>query len=141
MRKSSGKPTPRRNLQKATYRILAMQPLSLNIGPGSCIEGLSIQGVACRIAIRPAHSEEASQRELGGSLLMVEFEGEHDTDLLVVARDGFELIEDFLSAVTLVSGTTFSPSLLVQVVRLSSGKKNNCEFLLFPKLPANQCLR
>jgi hypothetical protein len=58
--------------------------------------------------------------------------------LLAAARDGFELIEDFLSAITLVSGTTFGLSTLVQVARLRSVKKSNCEFLLFPKLSENQ---
>lgn len=123
--------------QKATYRILARQPLSIEIGPSSRVEDLSIQGVECRIAIWPAHSEPARQRELGGSFLAIEFEGDEDTDLVVAARDGFELIEDFLSAITLVSGSTFSPSVLVQVARLSSANDENCEFLQFLELPAN----
>lgn len=134
----SSEPRRRRHLDKATYRILARQPLSIEIGLGSCIEGLSIQGVECRIAIRPVHVEEVHQRELGGSFLVVEFERERDADLLVAARAGFELIEDFLSAITVVSGSTFSPSMLVQVARLTSAKEKNCEFLQFPRLPAHQ---
>jgi hypothetical protein len=132
MGKSSRERSRRKRVDKAIYRVLARQPLSIEMGPGPCIENLSIQGVTCRAVIRPAHSEQARQRELGGSLLVVEFEREDDADLLVAARDGFELIEDFLSAITLISGSTFSPSTLVQVARLSAPKKN-CEFLQFPR--------
>jgi hypothetical protein len=134
--KKSGKPKGTRNPRKSTYRILARQPLSIEIGPGSCVENLSIQGVSCRIDIRSAHSEEALQRELGGSLLAIEFEGDDDTDLFVVARNGFELIEDFLSAITVISGTTFHPSTILQAARLTSAKKT-CDFLQFLQLPVN----
>lgn len=123
--------------KKATYRVLARQPLSVEIGPDSLIEPLSIQGVACRISIRPAHTEQARQHELGGSLLAVEFEGEQDADLMDVVRDGYELIEDFLSAIAVVSDVTFRPSIIRQVARLGNAKNSNCEFLQFLELPAN----
>jgi hypothetical protein len=51
--------------------------------------------------------------------------------LLVAASKGFELIEDFVSAITVVSGTTFAPCELVQVARLKEGGKHNCEFVQF----------
>lgn len=137
MGKKSEKQKASRIAKKATYRILARQPLSVEISADLLIERLSIQGVACSITIRPEHTEPARQRELGGSILAVEFEGEQDVDLMVAARYGYELIEDFLSAITVVSGLTFRPSIILQVARLGSAKKSNCEFLQFLDLHAN----
>jgi hypothetical protein len=121
----------------ATYRVLAKQPLSLEVDGGRFIENLSIQGVSCRIAITPVHPEPDRQRSLGGSLFTIEFQREHDADPIVVAREGVELIEDFLSALTLSSGPTFGPSRLVEVARLIR-KSGTCEFMQFPELPAHQ---
>ncbi|WP_457102310.1 hypothetical protein [Mesorhizobium sp. USDA 4775] len=133
MSKKNKTPKRRKAAKKAAYRVLARQPLSIDVAVKQV--ALSIQGVSCSIAIRPAHSEPARQKEVGGSILAIEFEGEEDTDLIAAARDGFELIEDFLSAVALVSGSTFGPSTLDQVARLGTAKKENCEFLQFLELP------
>jgi hypothetical protein len=46
-----------------------------------CRRNLTIQGAKCRIAIKPAHSELAKQREIGGSSLAIEFETEEGADL------------------------------------------------------------
>lgn len=111
--------------------------MSVEVDPNSLIEPLSIQGIVCRIAIRPAYDESTHQLELGGSLLAIEFEDQLDADLIVIARKGYELIEDFLSAITVVSGSTFRQSIIRQVARLGNQKKSNCEFLQFLELPAN----
>lgn len=124
-RKMGGK-TSRR---LATFRVLVKQALSIDVSKR--VEDIEIQGVKCRIAIKPAHGDLATQRELGGSTLAVEFEEALDFDLVMAARNGFELIEDFLSAITVVSGTTFAPSEIVQVARLGDGRKNNCDFVQF----------
>jgi hypothetical protein len=109
----------------------------MEFSPQPLAEHLSIQNVDCRIAIRPAHSEPAKQREVGGSVLALEFEGDDNRDLIVAAREGFELMEDFLSAVSLTSGLTLGQSTLVQVARRTAGTEENCEFVQFLSLGAN----
>lgn len=137
-KKRNEKKAQRTIAKKATYRVLARQPLSVEVEPDASANALSIQGVACSIAIRPAYSDAALQREFGGSLLTIEFDDEHDADLLIAARNGFELIEDFLSAIAVVKGVTFHPCVLIQVARLDREKgQRNCEFLQFLELPAN----
>src|ERR1700759_4401886 len=113
----------------STFRVLAQQPLSLDVGSGG-IHELDIQGVSCRIAVKPAHSDLAKRKELGGTALAIEFLSDPDLDLFEVARPGCELIEDFLSAITVVSGTTFGPSGLLQVARLDEADGQNCEFMI-----------
>src|SRR4051812_38579871 len=103
--------------QHATFRVLAKQALSIDVSKR--IEDLTIQGVKCRMALKPAQLDPAKQRELGGSTLAIEFEAAQDVDIFAAARDGFELIEDFLSAIAVVSGATFAPCELVQVARLA----------------------
>lgn len=118
----------------STFRVLARQPLSLDVGKGG-IHDLDIQGVSCRIAIKPAHSDLAKRKEFGGTTLAIEFLADPDLDLFEAARAGFELIEDFLSAITVVSGTTFGASELLQVARLDKTDGQNCEFMIFLPLP------
>jgi hypothetical protein len=93
----------------STYRVLARQALSLDVGSGS-VEEFTIQSVACRIVVQASHIDTAKRRQHGGSTLAIEFEADTDLDLFAAGRRGFELLEDFLSAVTVVSGTTFGPS-------------------------------
>ncbi|MEY9418411.1 hypothetical protein ABIF69_004853 [Bradyrhizobium japonicum] len=112
----------------ATFRVLVKQALSIDV---SKTEDLDIQGVRCRIVIRPAHNDLATQRKFGGATLAVEFRKAADYDLIAAARDGFELIEDFLSAITVVSGTTFAPSEIIQVAKLRDGGKGDCDFVQF----------
>jgi hypothetical protein len=118
----------------STFRVLARQPLSLDVD-GGAVQDLTIQGVDCRIAVETSHSDEAKQKELGGSTLSIEFSADPDLDLFDAARAGFELIEDFLSAITVVSGTTFAPSELMQVARRDERDGINCEFAIFLPLP------
>jgi hypothetical protein len=77
----------------STYRVLARQALSLDIGSGG-VEDFTIQGVDCRIAVQASHADVAKRRELGGSTLAIEFEADLDLDLFAAARYGFELLED-----------------------------------------------
>jgi hypothetical protein len=112
----------------ANFRVLVKQALSVEIS--KAVEDLDIQGVRCQIAIRPAHDDLPTQRKLGGATLAVEFRRAADHDLVAAARDGFELIEDFLSAITVVSGTTFAPSEIVQVAKLGDGNRD-CDFVQF----------
>jgi uncharacterized protein len=49
--------------KKTSYRILAKQPLSFDVGSDSKIKDVSIQGVACRIAIRPSRDHGNAQDE------------------------------------------------------------------------------
>lgn len=116
----------------ATFRVLVKQALSIDASKS--VEDLDIQGVRCRIAIRPAHGDLATQRKLGGATLAVEFRKPADYDLIAAARDGFELIEDFLSAITVVSGTTFAPSEIVQVAMLDYDGSGDCHFVQFMPL-------
>ena len=85
----------------SAFRVLARQPLSLDVDGGAVMD-LEIQGVDCFIAVEASHSDEAKQPELGGSTLAIEFLSRPDLDLFDAARAGLELIEDFLSAVTVV---------------------------------------
>jgi hypothetical protein len=64
----------------ANYRVLVKQALSLDVS-GWGVGDLTIQGAKCWIAIKPAHSELAKQREIGGSSLAIEFETEEGADL------------------------------------------------------------
>lgn len=118
----------------STFRVLARQPLSLDVG-SSGVQELDIQSVSCRIAVKPAYSDLAKRKELGGTTLAIEFLSNPDLDLFEAASAGFELIEDFLSAITVVSGTTFGPSELLQVARLDDADGQNCEFMIFLPLP------
>jgi hypothetical protein len=54
---------------------------------------------------------------------------------LEAARVGYELVEDFLSAITVVSGATFGPSQLLQVARLDEAEGQNRKFVIFIPLP------
>jgi hypothetical protein len=56
---------------------------------------------------------------------------------LVAARVGFELIEDFLSSIVVVTGLTFPASTLTLVLRHQDKTGQNCEFLQFLQLPLN----
>lgn len=118
----------------STFRVLVRQALSLDVSGGG-IQELEIQGVDCQIAIGSSQSDMAKRKELGGSMIAIEFQSHPDLDLFDAARAGFELVEDFLSAITVVSGTTFAPSELVQVARFDDADGQNCEFMIFLPLP------
>jgi hypothetical protein len=132
---------PEQQNLKATYRVLAEQRISVNVQADAEVVDLSIQGLPCRIAIQPIYQDPAKQRELGGSLLVIEFEEDVSADILAVARDGLELIEDFLSAIAVIEGITFAPCKLIQVARKEGVNKHNCDFLQFIEVPATHWAR
>lgn len=117
-----------------TYRVLGHQPLSVKIAP-QILEGMSIQKTACRISIRSAQADTTEQLQSGGSILAVEFEAEAKADLIEAAPRGISLLEDFLSAIALVNGSTFQPTELLQVARVGAGVAGECEFVMFRRLP------
>ncbi|MET4384451.1 hypothetical protein ABIB73_000186 [Bradyrhizobium sp. F1.4.3] len=135
-RKASATAKPGKQQDVSTYRVLAKQALSLEVGDGR-VESFSIQGMECRIAVKPSNDDPAKQREFGGSTIAVEFKATTTDDLFLAGRAGMELIEDFLSAITVVSNTTFGPCELVQVARLDAGRRHNCEFMQMLPLPLN----
>jgi hypothetical protein len=116
--------------QISTYRVLAKNQLSVEFETNRTIE-LSIQSKACKISVRPIHTAPERQRSLGGSLFAIEFEADPQSDLLGIAREGLELIEDFLSALSVVSGTTFDASELIEVICLHSDQDPTCNFIQF----------
>lgn len=115
-------------------RVLAYQPLSVNMA-SQVLDGLSIQKTPCSISIRSVHESESTKLLSGGSLLGIEFEAGTDEDLLVMARRGLSLLEDFLSAISLVSGSPFQASEPLQVAQLGKQEADECEFLMFMRLP------
>lgn len=137
MSKKRTKPNPdkKSNLSKykmATFRVLTQQPLSVKLAPQKLNE-MKIQGVNCQLSIRSSHEEKDLQLKSGGTLLAIEFDDNFSADLIVTARKGLALLEDFLSALAVVTGSTFQTSELLQVVRLAKTEPN--EFIIFQKLP------
>lgn len=119
---------------RCLYRVLGYQPLSVEM-EAQTLEGLSIQNLDCNISIQSAECESASQRKSGGSILGIEFEAESDQDLIVTSRQGLSLLEDFLSAISLVNGSTFQATEPVEVTRHREGDAAMSEFLIFKRLP------
>lgn len=119
------------------FRVLARQPLSIGLEGGTQIN-LTIQGTPCALSIRPVHDAPSDQQVEGSSLIAIEFARTlGNGDLLIASREGLELIEDFLSAVSVVEGVTFRPVQLLQVGRFVSGTSENCEFVQFLSVPSN----
>lgn len=116
----------------STFRVLAQQSLSVKLAPQKLSE-MKIQGVSCQISIRSAHEEKDLQLKSGGTLLAIEFDDDFSADLIVTARKGLALLEDFLSALAVVAGSTFQASELLQIVRLAKTEPN--EFIIFQRLP------
>lgn len=119
---------------KCLYRVLGYQPLSVEV-VAHTLKGVSIQRTTCDISIRSAQSETAVQLQAGGSILAIEFEAEPNYDLVAAARRGLSLLEDFLSAIALVNGSTFQTTEPLQVARLGAERADECEFLMFKRLP------
>lgn len=99
------------------------------------LDDLSIQKTTCSISIRSVQESESTKLLSGGSLLAIEFEAGTDGDLLAMARRGLSLLEDFLSAISLVSGSPFQASEPLQVAQLGRHEADECEFLMFMRLP------
>ena len=118
---------------KCLYRVLGYQPLSVEMA-AQTLE-MSIQKTPCRISIRSAQPERSAQLQAGGSILVIEFEADTNVDLVAAARQGISLLEDFLSAIALVNGSTFQATEPLQVARLGAQAAHECEFLIFMRLP------
>lgn len=99
------------------------------------LENISIQKTPCNISIRTSQIDATMQLQAGGSILAIEFEAEAQGDLIEMARLGLSLLEDFLSAIALVNGSTFQATEALQVARLGAEKDDECEFMMFKRLP------
>ena len=130
------KPPKDESKRCATFRVLAYQPLSVGIEPQD-LGAFSIQRTSCRIAVRARHDGRPAQLASGGSDIAIEFQGDSHEDLIAAARRGLALIEDFLSAISVVSGVTFANSELIQVACTGGHRADSCEFLIFKELPLN----
>ena len=142
-----GGPTARRVVQRVqkasdgtklkfggkSFRFVALQPLSLAVEDSRSF-ALSIQNIPCRFALRPLHSDGASQRTHGGTLLAIDFSLANETDLLDATRTGLDLVEDFLSAVSLIEGATFCDAEPIQIVCSDHASGGEHPFLYFLKL-------
>jgi len=121
---------------RCLYRVLGYQPLSVEMETQTqTLEGISIQNTLCKICIRSTQTESTLQFQSGGSILAIEFEAESKQDLIVAARNGLSLLEDFLSAIALVNGSPFQTTEPIQVARLGGAKVDGCEFLVFKPIP------
>jgi len=118
------------------FRLLAFQPLSLAIEL-SCPFELSIQDIICRLAIRPAHSEKSSQLTHGGTYIVIEFSTKENTDLLPATQKGLDLIEDFLSALSLVEGAPFRTVEPVQIISTDQTASHKHTLVHFLNLSMN----
>lgn len=97
------------------FRLLAFQPLSMSL-EFSCPFELSIQNTICSLALSPEHSDKSSQLTHGGTYIAIEFTTEESTDLLQATQKGLDLIEDFLSALSLVDGANFRDVVPVEII-------------------------
>lgn len=118
---------------RCLYRVMGHQPLSVEM-EAQTLECLSIQKTLCNISIRSAQIESALQLKSGGSILAIEFEADSTLDLVVAARQGLSLLEDFLSAIALVNGSTFQSTEPLQVACLGGANVDRCEFIVFTRL-------
>jgi hypothetical protein len=118
------------------FRLLAFQPLSLSLEL-SCPFELSIQNIVCRFALRPAHNDKPSQLTHGGTFIVIEFSTKEPTDLLPATQKGLDLIEDFLSALSLVEGATFRDVEPVQIISIDQTFPQKYTFVHFLNLSMN----
>lgn len=114
------------------YRVLGLQPLSVQMSPQT-LGPMKVQKTDCNISIRSASDDPLLQRQYGGSLLSIQFSSAEE-DLLVAARHGMSLLEDFLSALALVTGSTFRATEPLQVARITEAA-DECDFYIFKRLP------
>ncbi len=133
-KKTDAKPDVKPTKQPIThqYRVLGLQPLSVKMDPQT-LGPMEIQKTVCSISIRSVSDNPATQHLTGGSMLAIQFSSTED-DFLVAARQGMSLLEDFLSALALVTGSTFRSTEPVQVARITEGSEE-CDFYIFKQLP------
>lgn len=129
-RLKSARRRKKRSEDLTRFRLLAFQPLSLTLEDFKPFE-LSIQKIPCIFALRPVHTDPTVQRTHGGTFIAVEFMLTNVTDLLVATQKGLNLVDDFLSGVSLVTGTTFRDVEPIQIVRLEQAPIKKYKFILF----------
>ncbi len=115
----------------ARSRVLAFQPLSVKLEQAGPVR-LVVQGTECTMHLRPTSTDPAVQRAKGGTYVAIEYSSEDD-DLFRIAQKGMELIEDVLSALSLVEGAVFGDTEPVQVLR-EAADQGNFQFAVFPDL-------
>ncbi|WP_143144594.1 hypothetical protein [Luteibacter sp. UNCMF366Tsu5.1] len=112
------------------YRISAFQPISLSLTNRSTFK-IKIRNVDCSLSLQPVHGDVGERFKMGGSNVVLEFSKDIPKgDLVVAAREGLHLIEDFQSALSVVSGVTLRNVRLLQVARIDTST-HECEFLQF----------
>ena len=121
-------------------RVLAFQPLSVNVKCHQPIS-LSIQGINCLFALRPAHIDTAEQLTHGGTFVAVEFSIEENIDSLATTRLGLDLIEDFFSAVALIEGAPFGKTAPIQIVGVDRPNPGEHTLLFFLHLEMNHWIK
>jgi hypothetical protein len=114
------------------YRVLGLQSLSVQMSPQT-LGPMKVQKTECTISIRSESADPAVQRQSGGSLLAIQFSSTEE-DMLVAAQLGMSLLEDFLSALALVTGSTFRATEPLQVARITEAA-DECDFYIFRRLP------
>lgn len=118
----------------SAFRLLAWQPLSLALEDARPFN-VALQQITCRLALRPAQKDDLAQRSRGGSFIGIDFHLPTTTDLLVAVHKGVELLEDFLSAVTLVEGATLRAIEPIQMARAGQPPSRKYTFVgFFPLL-------
>jgi len=117
---------------KQQFRLLAFQPLAISMEELKPIS-LIIQGISCILMLRPVHEAVSEQRSTGGTYVVLDFILNQETDFIVAANIGLNLIEDFLSAVAIVDGATFQAAIPMQIARFDD-KTRMCKFIYFKTL-------
>ena len=113
-----------------SFRLLAFQPLSISLEFSIPFE-LTIQNIKCHLALRPAHSDKASQLNKGGTYIAIEFSTEKPTDLFPATQTGLDLIKDFLAAISLVEGAAFREVKPIQIMIIDQKDQQELIFMHF----------
>jgi hypothetical protein len=110
--------------------MLAFQPLALTVDP-TIVQPFRIYPDAAlpRVAIEPTHWSARDRMLHGGCRVMVEFESQ-TVDLLRVAQEGMEWIEDVLAALTVSGSYPARHSNPIELLETTDGVESK-QFLLF----------
>src|SRR5258708_2233032 len=108
------------------FRLLAWQPLSFALEDVRPFD-MTVQQMNCQVSIRPAEKERSEQISRGGTFIGIDFRLSDTGDLVIATHKGLELLEDVLSAIALVEGTTVGALEPVQIVRAESASQ--CTFI------------
>ncbi len=98
-------------------RFLAWQPVAITFSDPAPVR-LIIRQSGCLVAVRQVIEDDTVFGRIGGSFIALEFHLEASADLLQAAHHGLELVDDFLSAISLIEGATLRPAEPVLVARL-----------------------